>query len=104
MWAAGSGQANARVLTAYDGAAMLNPAYPLQVWKALKFLFIAPLILLLCLVINWMTYQGHWWVQWAALGIGIAWFICLMRVIKATILVGGAAALVNWLTKQKQDA
>jgi hypothetical protein len=38
-----------------------------------KFLFTGPLILAFLFVINLMTSPGHWWVQWAALGIGIAW-------------------------------
>jgi hypothetical protein len=81
---------------------MFLPTYPFRVLRAVKFLFVGPLVLVLCVVINAMTYHGRWWVQWAALGIGIAWFISLMRVIKAAILVGGAAALVSWLAKQKQ--
>ena len=44
-------------------------------WRALKFLFIGPLVLALLCVINLMTSPGDWWVQWPALGIGIAWVI-----------------------------
>jgi len=62
--------------------------------KALKFLFVGPLILALLFVINWMTTPGEWWVQWAALGIGIAWVISLIRVIFAAIVAGGLVALV----------
>ena len=47
--------------------------------KAVKFLFTAPLILLMLFVINLMTSPGHWWVQWAALGLGIAWFCSLLK-------------------------
>jgi len=61
--------------------------------KAVKFLFTAPLILLFLFVINLMTSPGHWWVQWAALGLGIAWFFSLLRVIRAVIVAGGLAAL-----------
>ena len=50
--------------------------------RAVKFLFTAPLILLLLVVINWMTSPGHWWVQWAALGLGIAWCVSLLKVIR----------------------
>ena len=57
--------------------------------KAVKFLFTAPLILLFLFVINLMTSPGHWWVQWAALGLGIAWFFSLLRVIRAVIVAGG---------------
>ena len=61
--------------------------------KAVKFLFMGPLILVMLFVINLMTSPGHWWVQWAALGIGIAWVSSLLRVIRAIILAGGLAAL-----------
>lgn len=62
--------------------------------RALKFLFVGPMILVLLFVINWMTSPGDWWVQWAALGIGIAWVISLFRVIFAIIVAGGLAALI----------
>jgi hypothetical protein len=62
--------------------------------RALKFLFVGPMILVLLFVINWMTTPGEWWVQWAALGIGIAWMISLVRVIFAVIVAGGLAALI----------
>lgn len=64
-----------------------------QTLQAVKFLFMGPLIVAFLFVINLMTSPGHWWVQWAALGIGIAWFFSLLRVIKAVILAGGLAAL-----------
>lgn len=62
--------------------------------RALKFLVVGPMILVLLFVINWMTSPGDWWVQWAALGIGIAWVISLIRVIFAIIVAGGLAALI----------
>jgi len=62
--------------------------------RALKFLFVGPMILALLFVINWMTSPGDWWVQWPALGIGIAWVICLGRVLFAAVVAGGLAALV----------
>ena len=68
---------------------------------AFKFLFTGPLILLLLFVINLMTSPGHWWVQWAALGIGIAWVISLLRVLRAVVLAGGLAALGVYLAKRK---
>jgi hypothetical protein len=68
-----------------------------EVWGALKFLFIGPLILALLLVINLMTSPGNWWIQWPTLGIGIAWVICLLRVLKTVVVVGGLAALISWL-------
>jgi hypothetical protein len=69
--------------------------------RALKFLVTGPLILVLLFVINWMTSPGHWWVQWAALGIGIAWAISLLRVLKAGILLGGVAALTAYIASRK---
>jgi hypothetical protein len=65
--------------------------------KSVGFLFKAPFILALLFVINLMTSPGHWWVQWAALGIGIAWFIALFRVMRTVILAGGLAALGIYL-------
>jgi hypothetical protein len=60
---------------------------------AASFLVKGPLILLLLFVINLMTSPGDWWVQWPALGIGIAWVISLFRVLRAVLLAGGLAAL-----------
>jgi hypothetical protein len=70
--------------------------------RAVKFLFTAPLILLLLVVINWMTSPGHWWVQWAALGLGIAWCISLLKVIRGVILAGGLAALGTYLYNRQR--
>ena len=69
---------------------------------SVKFLFMGPLILAFLVVINLMTSPGHWWVQWAALGIGIAWVISLMRVIRAVIIAGGLAALGAYLLNKQQ--
>lgn len=68
--------------------------------KALKFLFVGPLVLLFLVVINWMTSPGDWWVQWAALGIGIAWVISLIRVMAAVVLAGGLAAFVAYMRRR----
>lgn len=61
--------------------------------RAVKFLFMAPLILAFLFAIDLMTSPGRWWVQWAALGLGIAWFISLLKVIRAVIIAGGLAAI-----------
>ena len=71
--------------------------------RALKFLFTAPLILLMLVVINWMTSPGDWWVQWAALGLGIAWVCSLLRVIRAVIVLGGLSALGLYLWKRHES-
>jgi hypothetical protein len=68
--------------------------------RAVRFLFMAPLILLLLVVINALTSPGHWWVQWAALGLGIAWVVSLLRVIRLMFVLGGLAALVSYLRRK----
>ena len=68
--------------------------------RALKFLFVGPVVLALLVIINLMTSPGHWWVQWAALGIGIAWVICLFRVAMMAVLLGGIAGLIAYLRKR----
>lgn len=75
----------------------------LKTFRALKFLFVGPAILVMLFVINWMTSPGEWWVQWAALGIGIAWFISLFRVAAAVVVAGGLAAFVAYV-RQRQSA
>jgi hypothetical protein len=62
--------------------------------RAVKFLFVGPMILVLLVIINLMTSPGQWWVQWPALGIGIAWVISLFRVAVAAIAAGGLVALI----------
>lgn len=61
--------------------------------KALKFVVMAPFLVAFLALINVMTWNGEWWVQWAALGIGIAWVFSVLRLIRAVILAGGLAAL-----------
>lgn len=68
---------------------------------ALKFLIVGPAILVMLVVINWMTSPGQWWVQWPALGIGIAWVGSLFRVLKAAALAGGVAAFAAYLSQRK---
>jgi hypothetical protein len=67
---------------------------------SLKFLFVGPLILVMLFVINLMTSPGEWWFQWAALGIGIAWFINLFRVLRALAIIGGLAGLAALLNRR----
>jgi hypothetical protein len=75
----------------------------LKTARAVGFLFKGPLILLMLVAINWMTSPGEWWVQWAALGIGIAWVIALLRVLRAAIVLGGVAALIAWLARRRRE-
>ena len=71
--------------------------------RAVKFLFIAPCIVALLLVINLMTWDGTWWVQWAAFGLGIAWVISLLKVIRGVVLAGGLAALGAYLLNRQRQ-
>ena len=68
--------------------------------KALKALFVLPLVFLLLLVINYMTSPGTWWVQWPALGLGIAWVVSLFQVLRAIVIAGGLAAFVAYLSQR----
>ena len=68
--------------------------------RALRFLFVGPLVLALLFVINLMTSPGIFWFKWAALGIGIAWIVSLFRVIRMVIVLGGLAALIAYLRKK----
>ena len=72
----------------------------MQTLRAVKFLVMGPFILALLFVINLMTSPGHWWVQWAALGIGIAWIVSLFRVLRAIVVAGGLAALAALLASR----
>jgi hypothetical protein len=74
----------------------------LRVLHRIRFLFTAPFILVFLFLINVLTWNGHWWVQWAALGIGIAWVITLLRVVQALVLMGGLAALGAYLGRRGQ--
>ncbi len=67
--------------------------------RAVKFLFVGPMVLVLLGVINLMTSPGNWWVQWPALGIGIAWVISLFRVIVAIVAIGGLAAFIAFVRR-----
>lgn len=63
---------------------------------ALSLPFKAVGVVAVCVVINLMTTPGHWWVQWVALGMGIAVLSAWWRAVKlvgATALLAGAAAL-----------
>jgi hypothetical protein len=69
--------------------------------QALKFLVVGPVILVFLFVLNLLTSPGNWWVQWPALGIGIAWVLSLLRVMKAMVVAGGLAALLAYLSSRR---
>jgi hypothetical protein len=68
--------------------------------RAVRFLVVGPFILGFLVIVNLMTSPHHLWVQWAALGIGIAWIISFLRVLRALVVVGGLAALIAYLRKK----
>jgi hypothetical protein len=74
-----------------------------RTWCALKFLIKGPIILAILVVVNAVTSPHHWWVQWAALGIGIAWVFSLLRVLRMMILLGGLAAFISWLANRNSN-
>ncbi len=68
---------------------------------AARFLVVGPMILVLLVIINLMTSPHYLWFKWAALGIGIAWFISLVRVLSALVVLGGVAALIAYLRNRQ---
>jgi hypothetical protein len=72
-----------------------------RTFRSVKFLVTAPFLVVLLFVINLLTSPGQWWFQWAALGLGIAWFISLMRVVRAMLLMGGLAGLAAYMNRRR---
>ena len=73
----------------------------MTVLRSVSFLVKAPVILAFLVVINLLTSPGHWWVQWPALGLGIAWVLSLFRVLRAVMLAGGLAALAAIVMRRR---
>lgn len=73
----------------------------MNVLRSATFLVKAPLILAFLFVVNLLTSPGHWWVQWPALGLGIAWMLSLFRVVRAVVLAGGLAALAAIVMRRR---
>jgi hypothetical protein len=72
--------------------------------RRLKFLIMAPFIVLMLFVINVMTSPGEWWVQWAAFGLGIAWVINFFKLIRDIAVLGGLAAFGAYLLNRNRQA
>jgi hypothetical protein len=72
-----------------------------HLFGSISFIFTAPLILAFLVVVNLMTSPGEWWVQWAALGLGIAWVINLFKVIRTVVLLGGLAGLAAYMGRRR---
>lgn len=71
----------------------MNPLRDLT--QALTMPFRALFVVALCGVINAMTYSGTWWVQWVALGMGIATVVALAKGAR-TLAVLALVAIVGW--------
>lgn len=69
--------------------------------RRVTFLLMAPFIVVLLFVINLMTSPGEWWVQWAALGLGIAWVITFFKLIRDIVVLGGLAAFGAYLFNRR---
>jgi len=50
----------------------------------------------LCALVNWMTFNGQWWVKWVALGMGIAVVVAWARAAKTLVLL----ALLAWVGRK----
>ena len=70
--------------------------------RALRFVVVGPFVLGGLFFVNLLTSPGHWWVQWAALGIGIVWMLSLLRVLTAIVVMGGLAAFAAFVIKQRE--
>jgi pheromone shutdown protein TraB len=70
---------------------------------AAKFLITGPIVLAILFAVNLFASPGQWWFQWAALGIGIAWVVSLLRVLRGLIAIGLVAALVAWWTGRQPE-
>jgi hypothetical protein len=65
--------------------------------QALVMPFKALFVVGLCAVVNAMTYSGHWWVQWVALGMGIAIVVALARGVRTLAVLAAVAWAGRWL-------
>jgi hypothetical protein len=72
----------------------------MRLFHSVSFLFKGPLILAFLVIVNLMTSPGHWWVQWPALAIGLAWILALFRVLRAMLVLGGIAGLTAYLNRR----
>lgn len=70
--------------------------------RSAVFLVKAPFLLVFLFIINLVTSPGHWWVQWAALAIGIIWVFALIRVVSTVVVAGGLTALAFYLFNRGQ--
>lgn len=79
----------------------MNPVSTVS--RAITLPFTAVFVVGLCFVINWMTAPGHWWVQWVALGMGIAVVVAWARALKLLLAGGALVVLGNWAYQRWGD-
>jgi hypothetical protein len=72
-----------------------------HMFGSVSFVFMAPLILAFLVILNLMTSPGDWWVQWAALGLGIAWVINLLKLVRTAVMLGGLAGLAAYMSRRR---
>jgi hypothetical protein len=69
--------------------------------NSLSFLITGPIILAFLFFVDVMTPGGSWW-QWAALGIGFAWVMTLLRAMRMLLLMGGLAGLAAVVARNRR--
>jgi hypothetical protein len=69
--------------------------------NSLSFLFTGPIILAFLFVVDLMMAGPPWW-HWAALGIGLAWVLTLVRALRMLLMVGGLAGLAALLSSRRR--
>jgi hypothetical protein len=79
----------------------VNPIRTLR--KAITLPFTALFVVGLCFFINWTTAPGHWWVQWVALGMGIAVVCAWIRALRVLIAGGALAVIGAWAYRHWGD-
>lgn len=62
--------------------------------------FKALFVVALCALINAMTYHGHWWFKWTALGMGIAVLAAFARAAKVLLTLGLVVAAGWWIHRR----
>jgi hypothetical protein len=68
--------------------------------NSLSFLINGPIIVAFLFAIDWFTPGPPWW-HWAALGIGLAWVLTLVRALRMLIVVGGLAGLAALIARRQ---
>ena len=68
--------------------------------NSLSFLVTGPIILTFLFMVDWMTPGPPWW-HWAALGIGFAWVMTLLRAMRMLLMVGGLAGLAALIARRR---